>query len=411
MRRSMLTMTILMVGLIALFVNNLALADDLALGTSFCDGKASPATGEGSLGQVALHADVFAPAFSSGCPLEGGLVSYLGTGDQSGITALTARGRAFAGSDVPLTSVQKAQLEVAFGRYSQVHQVPLYIDGLAIAYNIPCSGPAINFKSQILSLIYSGVVTRWNDPLLVNTPGNNWLATCNETIQLTKRSDLGSGATTVFQDYLSKRTPYWSAFKYSSGAAQWPTQTFGCSGLGDSGMVNCITSHRGAIGYLRMAVASGNGLKVGNIENVTQSLVAPSSSGCASAADSAVTPPGLGSNSVPGLQLPSFYPATLGDWSAVSMTDAPDGLGTHSYPICFFSYAFVLQGWNSGYGGTVGVTVERSVYDYFTIALADSTQAALSSHGVAPLPQKLLQIGRDGIKSMSFYNITSTGLI
>jgi hypothetical protein len=107
-----------------------------------------------------------------------------------------------------------------------------------------------------------------------------------------------------------------------------------------------------------------------------------------------------------------WYPATLGDWSAVTITDAPDPAsgGSPSYPICSFSYAFVLQDWFSGYGGTVGGSVTRSVVDYFWVALQDGTQAKLSSAGYAPLPANVREIARAGVLAISYFYFTTAGV-
>lgn len=387
----------------------LARADNVAYGTYFCDGTAIPSTGEGSLSQVSVHTDVFVPAFSAACLSESGRVNYVGTGDQQGIQSLTGRTRPFVGSDVPLTAQQKAQMETAPGRASLVHQIPLYVDGWAIAYNVPCAGPQINLRSNVLSLIYSGVITKWNDRALVTD--NAWLAGCNEPIRLTKRSDV-AGATAVFQDYLSKRNPHWVPFKQGVAGQQWPTLNFACSGGGEGGMVNCIKTFRGSIGYVRMSVAASSGLTIAKVENSSGSFVSAGATSCSAAAAAAVLPPGTTPMALPPTSpgIPTrtpYWPATIGDWSTVSMTDAPDGAdGSKSYPICSFSYLFVLQQWYGGYGGNLGSNAARGVVDYFTVALYDSTQASLTGSGLAPLPAKGRELSRAGIGSVSFYYFT-----
>ncbi|HVF11726.1 MAG TPA: substrate-binding domain-containing protein [Actinomycetota bacterium] len=390
-----------------------ARADNVALGSEYCDGKAQAATGEGSLSQSTVHSQLFAGAFSANCPSESGLVSFLGTSDPAGINSLLLRQRHFAGAEVPLTTTQKTQIESVPSRLSLVHQIPLYIEGLAIAYNVPCAPQQLKLRSSVLSAIYSGTITRWNDPLLqIDNPG---IASCALPIILTKR-ETGAGTTVTFQDYLSKRNPQWTPYRRGLMLQPWPTLNFPCTGIGDNpGMVGCVADRVGAIGYLRMADAQAAGLPVAAVENVTADFVTPSAQTCGAAAAAAVTPPGVNGENVP----PTFegmptrtpaWPATYGDWSSASMTDAPSTPATgSSYPICGFSFAFVLQSWQNGYGGSVSGFVTRSVVDYLTVALMPSTQGQLPGFNLAPLPPNVRKISQEGVRSISLNNFTSLG--
>jgi phosphate transport system substrate-binding protein len=385
-----------------------ASADQVGADTHFCDGKGQPAVGEGSLSQLLVHVQIFAPQFSRVCPAEGGMVRYLGTGDARGIASLQNRARDFAGADVALSTTEKALTEANARVWSSpVHQIPLYVDGWAIAYNVPCNGPRLKLSSLALSLMYSGVITSWDDDRLV--ADNPWLATCDETVRLIRRLD-NAGATTVFQDYLSKQNPQWNAYKRGVAGTSWPTNAFACAGQGDEGMVNCLRSVAGGIAYVEFAPAFESGLPLAAVQNVTRSFVAPTTGGCSAAASAAVTPPGTAPQSSAGATAP-WLPGTTGDWSAVTITDAPDApSGAKSYPICSFSYAFVLQDWFSGYGGTVGGGVTRSVVDYFWVALMDGTQAKLSSAGYAPLPANVREVARAGVLSISYFYFTTAGV-
>jgi ABC-type phosphate transport system substrate-binding protein len=382
--------------------------DQISPETHYCDGTAQPASGEGSKSQVSVHADIFAPAFAKACPSEAGVVSYQGTGDAAGVRAITLRRRHFGAADVPLSTNEKVLAE--FGDHywtSPIHQIPLYINGWAIAYNVPCSGPAINFSATNLSLIYSGTIVTWDDTRLVN-PDNMWLANCHESIRLTRRADAG-GATTVFQDYLSKRNPQWNIYKRQL-LGSWPSNNFACAGIGETGMANCLT-FRGAIGYVEIAVARSAGLQTGKLENGSLAFVAATAAGCSAAAGAAVLPPGTSPVTLPDGTKSPWVPATMGDWSVVSITDAPNGItGPASYPFCSFSYVFVLQHWFSGFGGTVPGPVARGVVDYLLVALQPATQAKLAGVGFAPLPEKVRQISLDGVNHISFSRLTTFGV-
>ncbi|MCA1834570.1 MAG: substrate-binding domain-containing protein [Actinomycetota bacterium] len=385
-------------------------ADQLGDDTHFCDGKADAAYGEGSASQGIVHSSVFQPAFTSACARESGLLNYLSTGDQNGITQLTARARSFAGSDTPLSPAEKAQLEVSTRFWlSPVHQIPLYVNGWAIGYNLPCFSQQMKLTSLNLSLIYLAVIKAWNDPRLV--ADNAGLASCNAPILLSRRLDTG-GATRVFQDFLAKENPEWLPYARGTAPNAWPVNAFSCLGTFEAGMVSCVRDYPGAIAYVGIADARANQLQTAQIQNVTKSFVAATTGGCTAAAGSAVLPPGTHPQQLPTGTRSAWVPATLGDWSSVSITDAPDPVGSSSksYPICSFAYAFILQQWFEGFGGTTSGRVARTVVDYFTAALGTPAQTALTAAGYGPLPESVRQVALDGMTSVSYFRWTTAGV-
>lgn len=378
--------------------------------SSFCDGTGQSVTGAGSLAQLGVHFDVFIPEYLAACPSGAGLVNFLGTGDASASQAMLRRERPFGGSDLPLTLAEKQQIELDTAglrfRRSIVHQIPLYIDGWAVAYNLPCSSAPINFSSAVLSLIYSGAIKTWNDPLiLMDNPQNAGLRGCGQGIKLTRRSDV-AGATTIFKDYLSKRNPMWNTYEQPATNTTWPTSVFACRGLGEDGIAGCIASNPGSIGYVEARVAVENGLSVGAIENALHGFVQPSAAACKEAGQAAVIPPGVPGGDVDnplpyGFGPDSFYLAPLsptgGDWSNVSITDGASG-----YPICAMSYAFVFESWVAAYASQVSAGVTRTTIDFLSVALSDSAQSKLSSYQLASLPSNILQIARAGLESVRY---------
>lgn len=375
----------------------------------FCDGSALPAVGEGSASQVTVHAEVFSRAYAAACR-RGSSVSYLGTGDARGLKVVLDRllPSAFGASDVAMTPAEKILVETDANqfrqRYSPVLQIPLYVDAIAIAYNIPCRVPPVRFRSQTLSLIYSGLVTRWDDDSLVqDNPG---LESCHETIRLTKRADV-AGSTMVFKDYLSKRNPQWQRYRVQGANQLWPTLRFACSGGGNEGMGNCVRSFRGALGYVQLATARAEGLSVGMVENLSGTFVEPSARTCSAAADSAVVPPGIPSVGLTGLYMSKPIPSAMGDWSTVSIADAPDAAdGSKSYPVCTFSFIFIFYAPANGYAFILPYGVMRTIVDYLWVGLRDTTQARLNRFGFAPLPPKILAASREGVLAITyFFNI------
>ena len=90
--------------------------------------------------------------------------------------------------------------------------LPAIAAAVVMVYNVPGIGSTpIMFTRELLPLIYMGVVSMWNDPLMV--AANPSLTLPNESITIVGRSD-GSGTTSVFTQALSF---FSSAFNQSLG--------------------------------------------------------------------------------------------------------------------------------------------------------------------------------------------------
>lgn len=377
--------------------------------STYCDGQGLEATGEGPATQLDIHTDVFKPAFASACETAA-QPSYLGTGDRAGILKLMDRARDFAASDVPLSTAEKLQLEndlkMVRGRISPINQLPLYVDGLAIGYNLGClpTSKRLDLSSENLSLIYSGQIKRWNDMLLVRD--NPALASCLTNISLVKRSGY-AGSTTIFKDYLSKRNPQWNHYKAPERNTEWPTSSFSCSGTNDVEMADCINTTDGTLGYLQFHTAKVYGVRLAAADNATSRFlpnpdrfILPSPQNCKKAAETIVLAPAGGRVDNPILYGQAFElpPASQQDWSTVSLTDSYDG-----YPICNLGYIFVFGKWNAAYAAQNSPGNLRTIADYLWTAASDTTQASLLANDYAPLPPAILKAVREGIESLRLF--------
>lgn len=384
---------------------------ELYLGSDFCDQsptrKGIAVTADGPASQIGVHADVFEPAYGKACTSGSGMVTYLGSGERAGIEAILARdgSRRFATSGVPLTSVEMLQAFASFRSPGiKVHQIPLYVEVQAIGYSLnSCSAPQLNLRSQVLSMIYSGQITFWNDGRIVLD--NPALASCNHPIRIIKRADF-AGSTATFKDYLSKRNPNWMYYKQPAQNRAWPSIADPCPADGENGMADCIISTPNSIGYIQYHTARVRGIKTARVDNVASALspdpaarfVAPSPAGCTAAAATAVVPPPVSQQSIFGLTVNGLSP-TAGDWSTVSLTDAPQG-----YPICSLGYALIYEQLQSAYadqGYPVGAA--RTSVDYLWTAVSSTTQDQLPAHDYASLPPRVAEISRAGLEQIRYF--------
>lgn len=358
----------------------------------FCDPRSIQdyIQGQGSRSQLPIHYRLWMPSYYAKCRRAIGTILYYGTSDTFASRAMQQRIGYFYGRDVPLTTVEQGLIEFDLptttldsyglqGRIDNSQHIPMYISALSVAYNLSCVTTPLRLSGEALSLIFSGSIERWNDPLLVRE--NPALGRCNRAVKLAVRSD-ESGASSVFKDYLAKRSLIWRPYTLPQLNTTWPpTSNISCKGYGEDGVAGCVASRQGSIGYTSLRAATALGLQQARVDNAAGDFATASLAGCFRAAGA--TPP----------------PATTqGDWSNVSLTNPTSG-----YAICAFSYVITWSHVDRAYK-SINVSLEqvRNLRDYLTIALSDPVQAKLSAYGQAGLPPAWRSLARAGVNRLSY---------
>lgn len=363
----------------------------------------------GSQPQSSIHVNHFIPSFERDCPAGVGKMAYDAVGDAAAVRAIIRHERGSSAepymmytTDLPLTTVEKVSGEQdiyhpfrpALG--STINHFPAYVAGLAIGYKLPTScsiSVPLKLSSRSLSLIYSGAISRWNDPALVlgdalsfddDNPG---LSSCASGIRVAIRED-EAAATIVLKDYLSQQNPIFNLYKTKELNKIWPPTLplSGCRAEGDGGMTTCLSTP-GTIGYVDYREAyQRTGYSMAQLQTIggqfftPASNISPTSSRttwpdkCASAADSATV---AGPN---------------GDWSRVTLTNTTDG-----YPLCHFAYVLAFQRPSQAYLYTVSTQQLRTLVDYMTEVVDDPTQDGLKSYQVSPVPPKIRVMVRSAL--------------
>ena len=220
--------------------------------------------------------------FSSQQP--GVTVNYDPVGSGGGVTQFLSGGVDFAGSDKALTDEQVTQAQTQCGS-SGYFELPDYISAIAVVYNLP-GVTGLQLDADTLAKIFSGQITKWNDPAIAALNSGKNLP--DTTITPVHRADK-SGTTNNFTDYLHQAAP--SVWTNPAGEV-WPLQG-GASGNQTSGMIQSVTSGNGAIGYADLSQAGKLGIakiKVGS------SYVAANSAGAAKAVAGSQTVSGRSPN-------------------------------------------------------------------------------------------------------------------
>lgn len=328
---------------------------------------------------------VLIPQYDAACRKgAGSITAYTAIDDQVIINSMRSRGRetrkdVFWGRDLPLGPYERTLAEVGNGNVTRIGHFPLYVETVAIPYNLPCLQEPLKLKGSLLAAMYLGLITEWDDPrLLADTPG---LAACAGLAILPSARVEFAGRTAVFKDYLSRFAPAWEPFEQAQLNTIWPAR-IDCFGKGDDGMAGCI-SIAGRIGYVSQPIAAQRRLKTAHVERVVATtgrvgeFVAPSRAACETAAANAVTPADSWSE----------------QWSNMSLVGAPGG-----YPICSYGYLFTFE-WmfqlEVNKDSTAGI-----VRDFLDVASRPKVQAALTGLGYGRVPDMVLAVNRAGYKSI-----------
>lgn len=294
-------------------------------------------------------------------------VSYAGGGSGKGITDITNKDVLFAGSDAPMSTTEK-------GNAPGVLQFPETLGAVGIVYNVAGSQDGIHLDGETLGKIYTGAIRKWNQ-VDEGLPAND--------IAIVYRSD-SSGTTFVFTDYLGKASPTWAS---TMGAAatkkpDWTKSTATqLSGNGNDGVGNTVKTTPNSIGYVELAYVNSLKLNSFAMKSHDGEHLRVTAAGAGKAASS----------------FADSLPAPSGDWSKVSIVDAP---GAGAYPISSFSYMLVYDS-ASAYGGkpNTGAANLQAFKAWMWWSLHDG-QVYSTALGYAPLPDSVVKIGEGALASI-----------
>jgi phosphate transport system substrate-binding protein len=143
----------------------------------------------------------------------------------------------------------------------------------------------IKLSGKVLSAIYQGQITTWNDPKIVSAnPGVTLPATPIVTLH---RSD-SSGDTFLFTSYLSKADPSgWGAKIAFNTTVPWPNAPGALGESGNSGMVSGCKATPGCVAYVGISYqtqALQAGLGYAALQNAKGQYVLPTSASIAAEA-------------------------------------------------------------------------------------------------------------------------------
>ncbi|BBZ00068.1 phosphate ABC transporter substrate-binding protein PstS [Mycolicibacterium fallax] len=320
----------------------------VAGGDADCQGAAG-LTAEGSTAQQNAIG-IFNKVWGQACP--GKNLSYNPTGSGAGITQFVSGNVDFAGSDSPMDAEQAAGAAKRCDNNPAWH-LPLVFGPVALAYQLP-GVEQLAVSPQTLAGIFTGAITRWNDPALVALNPDQELP--DTPITPVYRSD-SSGTTDNFQKYLAAAAPQ----DWTKGAGKEFQGGAGEGAQKSAGIVQAVQVTPGAIGYVEKGFADQAGLSVAAIDSGGGPVALTGES--AKTAIAGATFVGAGNDLV--LDLDALYAGT-----------APG-----AYPLMLVTYNIVCS---RGYSPELAAAVRS----FLTVA-ADHGQAGLDTIGYVALPESI----------------------
>ncbi len=279
-----------------------------------------------------------------------------GTGSGTGITDATNGTADIGSSDAYLSS---SELQAS----PTLLNIPLAISTQLIMYNIPGLNAHLKLSGPVLSQIYQGNITTWNNSAITAlNPGVTIPATPIVTLH---RSD-GSGDTFLFSQFLSKTDPNGWGAKISYGTTvPWPNAPGALAEDGNSGMVTGCKATVGCIAYVGISYESqalGDGLNYAQLKNAKGNYELPNETAIAAEAAGFV-------NKTP----------ANGTISLIF------GSAANGYPIVNYEYAIV----NSKQDSSTTAKGIRSVLEWAINANDGNGAQYLNQVDFQPLPAKV----------------------
>ncbi len=189
-------------------------------------------------------------------------INYQSIGSGGGIRQIKANSVDFGASDAPL---KPEELEAG-----GLVQFPMIVGGVVPVVHLSGVAPGmLKLTPTLLSDIFLGKVTQWNDPALAKI--NPGLKLPEKGITVVHRSD-GSGTTWIFSNYLDKAAPAWHEKVGFGKALNWP---LGVGGKGNEGVAAYVKRIPGAIGYVEYAYALQSKMTHAALQNKAGRFVEP----------------------------------------------------------------------------------------------------------------------------------------
>lgn len=179
-------------------------------------------------------------------------VNYQSIGSSGGREQFIQKTVDFGASDAPMKPEEEKQ---AGGNPQHIATVG---GAVVAAYNLE-GVDNLNLSGQVLSEIFLGNITTWDDPAIAELNPDAQLPP--DEISVVHRSD-GSGTTNIFSSYLAAVSPDWESGPGAGSELEWPV---GVGGDGNEGVAGQIQQTPNSLGYVGLEYAVANDISYASI--------------------------------------------------------------------------------------------------------------------------------------------------
>jgi phosphate transport system substrate-binding protein len=285
-------------------------------------------------------------------------INYQSIGSGGGIQQIKAGTVDFGASDAALSDARLKEMP------RRILHFPTVGGAVVMAYNLPSVRQPLNLTSQIISGIYQGKITTWNNKMIA--AANPGVALPGAPILPVHRSD-GSGTTNIFTTYLSAVDGSWKELVGANTSVSWPV---GTGAKGNEGVSGMIRQTPGTIGYIELAYARQNKLPLAHVRNKSGKFVEPTIASTTAAAEGAS----------PMLAKDVRFP--------IVNSPAPD-----AYPICGLTFLLVYQDQkDAGKAQALAGFIQWAIHE---------GQSVAPTLDYAPLPEAVVKVDEANLRKLT----------
>ncbi|MDU1892393.1 MAG: phosphate ABC transporter substrate-binding protein PstS [Dysgonomonas sp.] len=202
----------------------------------------------------------------------GNNVTYGAIGSGGGIRSLKDKTVDFGATDVFLSDTELKEMG------ADIVHIPTALGAVVLSYNLK-DIKDLKLTADIISDIYRGKITKWNDTKIKEL--NPSLNLPDKNITPVYRSD-GSGTTSVFSEYMSKVNEPWKTEIGEGKSLKFPA---GIAAKGNPGVAGVVVETDGAIGYIGSEYALALNMSSALLQNSAGNFIAADSKSISASAN------------------------------------------------------------------------------------------------------------------------------
>ncbi len=231
-------------------------------------------------------------------------MSYASVGSGAGRTSFFNGEVDFAGSDA---YPSQAELD-KYGK--AIVTIPTTLGAVVLAYNLP-GVTELKFSNDIISGIYTGKITKWNDAKIAAE--NAGVTLPDTAITLAVRQD-SSGTSDVFSKWLASVSQDFNALGIAGSQPAWEKGGISVvKGPANDGVAGLIKQTVGGLGYIESSYADANKISYASLKNASGSYVKATQESISAAAAGGSVPDNLQLKVINSAD-PKAYPIAATTW-------------------------------------------------------------------------------------------------